>query len=357
MTEERLEKTLSIRMTREMRKRIDSEARKLGIKSGTYGLRLLKCALDRGSQGVDTVDEQRANNIYKAYKENESTLNASLEDRVGGLESQVEERQGLVDDGQSMRAAISTIDAAVERAVRGDVDNAYQVVDKRVQEVIQQQLSKQGQMIEAVGKLEERIAAVESSQMLNEMLGRLAEIDKRVAGLEEQGRNLQESVDDSASSKVEVGAGVSNKEKALESGLDGDVDKSEQIVDKSVQKRIQQRVDEPLSIVNEVGEEKIEDRQQGERMEGAREAVVRSEANIAELKRLVPEAEAVSAALETGLSGLQLAKRLKASRGTVRNHRNRGTLGDWSQKQDPEGIAWDYSVESEKYYPVIERKE
>lgn len=357
MTEERLETTLSIRMTREMRKRIDSEARKLGIKSGTYGLRLLKSALDIASQGVDTVDGGIANNIYKAYKENESTLNASLEDRVGGLESQVEELQGLVDDGESMRAAISTIDAAVERAVRKNVDNAYQIVDKRVQEVIQQQLSKQGQMIEAVGKLEERIAAVESSQMLNEMLDRLAEIDKRVGGLEEQGRNLQQSVDDSASSKVEVGAGVSNKEKGLESGWDGDVYNIGQVVYKGVQKRNKQRVDEPASIVNEVGEEKIEDRQQGERMEGAREAVERSEANLAELKRLVPEAEAVSAALETGVSGLQLGKRLKASRGTVRNHRNRGTLGDWSKKQDPEGIAWEYSVESEKYYPVMERKE
>ena len=60
-----------------------------------------------------------------------------------------------------------------------------------------------------------------------------------------------------------------------------------------------------------------------------------------------------------GLSGVQLGKRLGCAESGVRKHRDgisKQSLEEWSQKKDPEGIAWEYRKEEKKYYRLISPK-
>ena len=50
------------------------------------------------------------------------------------------------------------------------------------------------------------------------------------------------------------------------------------------------------------------------------------------------------------LSQPNLAIRLKVSERSMRNHKD--DLAEWSKSKDPDGIAWEYRVETKKYYPL-----
>lgn len=59
------------------------------------------------------------------------------------------------------------------------------------------------------------------------------------------------------------------------------------------------------------------------------------------------------------LSGAQLAKRLKAHHSVVARYKSgkrKQSLTEWSKSVDPDGVAWEYSEEQKKYFPLSQGK-
>jgi len=48
----------------------------------------------------------------------------------------------------------------------------------------------------------------------------------------------------------------------------------------------------------------------------------------------------------------ELAKRLAVNSSTVYKHRSNPDFSEWSRSRDPEGIAWQYSSEDKRFFPV-----
>lgn len=138
MADERLDATISIRVTNQMKELIETQATQMGIKPSAYAFRLLKSALEGNAtpNGVQSVQ--------KVYLPQDSALITSLQSRIAGLEEQLEAVQRIVDDAQTIHTdateALSSIDATVESAVQRTIDSCTQIVDIRVQEAIQKEM-------------------------------------------------------------------------------------------------------------------------------------------------------------------------------------------------------------------------
>lgn len=48
----------------------------------------------------------------------------------------------------------------------------------------------------------------------------------------------------------------------------------------------------------------------------------------------------------------ELAKRLAVNSSTVYKHRSNSDFSEWSRSRDPEGIAWQYSSEDKRFFPI-----
>jgi hypothetical protein len=48
----------------------------------------------------------------------------------------------------------------------------------------------------------------------------------------------------------------------------------------------------------------------------------------------------------------ELAKRLDVNSSTVYKHRSNPDFAEWSRSRDPEGIAWEYSSEEKRFFPI-----
>lgn len=138
MADERLDATISIRITSQMKELIEDRAMQMGIKPSAYAFRLLKNALE-GDATLTSVQS-----VQNADITQESAHYASLQSRIAGLESQLEAVQSIVNDAQAIRAeaheALSGIDSTVESAVQRALDTCTQFVDNRVQEAIQKEM-------------------------------------------------------------------------------------------------------------------------------------------------------------------------------------------------------------------------
>ncbi|PPS45784.1 hypothetical protein [Chroococcidiopsis sp. TS-821] len=74
----------------------------------------------------------------------------------------------------------------------------------------------------------------------------------------------------------------------------------------------------------------------------------------------VVEAETASLATPThvrvapeSLLQSELAKRLDVNSSTVYKHRSNPDFAEWSRSRDPEGIAWEYSSEEKRFFPIV----
>lgn len=48
----------------------------------------------------------------------------------------------------------------------------------------------------------------------------------------------------------------------------------------------------------------------------------------------------------------ELAKRLDVNSSTIYKHRSNSDFAEWSQSRDPEGVAWQYSEEDKRFFPI-----
>ncbi|WP_287129925.1 hypothetical protein [Candidatus Cyanaurora vandensis] len=56
---------------------------------------------------------------------------------------------------------------------------------------------------------------------------------------------------------------------------------------------------------------------------------------------------------EGGLSATALAQRLGVGRHTLVRHRNQADFPQWSQSQDPDGLAWSYAPDQKQFFKLI----
>ena len=112
------------------------------LKVSTYLLLLLRKGLNAGGDVISPSVDTGVQNVDNTQK---STLIASLQSRIAGLEQQLEAVQAIVDNAQSISSesnkALSTIDTTVELAVQKAVDNCLQFVDTRIQEVVNKEMT------------------------------------------------------------------------------------------------------------------------------------------------------------------------------------------------------------------------
>lgn len=112
------------------------------LKVSTYLLLLLRKGLNAGGEVIPSPVDISIKSVDNAPS---GTLIALLQERIAGLEQQLEAVQDVVDNAQSIREesnkALSTIDTTVELAVQKAVDNCLQFVDTRIQEVVNKEMS------------------------------------------------------------------------------------------------------------------------------------------------------------------------------------------------------------------------
>ena len=112
------------------------------LKVSTYLLLLLRKGLNAGVEVLSPVVDTSVQNVDNTQR---GALIASLQSRIAGLEEQLEAVQNIVNQAQSLREestlALSGIDATVESAVQRAVANCLQIVDNRVQEAIQKEMT------------------------------------------------------------------------------------------------------------------------------------------------------------------------------------------------------------------------
>ena len=112
------------------------------LKVSTYLLLLLRKGLNAGGDVISPSFDTGVQNVDNTQK---STLIASLQSRIAGLEQQLEAVQNIVNQAQSLReeasTALKSIDATVESAVQRAVDSCTQFVDNRIQEAIQKEMT------------------------------------------------------------------------------------------------------------------------------------------------------------------------------------------------------------------------
>lgn len=112
------------------------------LKVSTYLLLLLRKGLNAGGEVIPSPVDISIKSVDTAPS---GTLIALLQERIAGLEEQLEAMQDIVDNAQSIREeankAISTIDTTVELAVQRAVDSCTQFVDTRIQEAINKEMS------------------------------------------------------------------------------------------------------------------------------------------------------------------------------------------------------------------------
>ena len=58
-------------------------------------------------------------------------------------------------------------------------------------------------------------------------------------------------------------------------------------------------------------------------------------------------------AVDLTLTGKELAQRLKVHPATLTKNRAKETFADWTRDRDPEGKAWQYLSEAERYKPTV----
>lgn len=59
------------------------------------------------------------------------------------------------------------------------------------------------------------------------------------------------------------------------------------------------------------------------------------------------------AALPTELNQSELAQRLNVHPSTIRNWKHKSEFKQWSREKDPDAIAWQYSPDNKRFYPMI----
>ena len=138
MVDERLDATISIRVTNQMKELIETRATQIGIKPSAYAFRLLKSALEENATPTSVQS------VQKVDIPQDSALIISLQSRIAGLERQLEAVQCTVDNGQAIPSqaieALSSIESTVESAVQRTINTCTQFVDSRVQEAIQKEM-------------------------------------------------------------------------------------------------------------------------------------------------------------------------------------------------------------------------
>ena len=112
------------------------------LKVSTYLLLLLRKGLNAGGEVLSPVVDSSVQNVDSASS---ATLIALLQERIAGLEQQLEAVQDVIDNAQSIREesnrALSTIDTVVELAAQKAVDNCMQFVDTRIQQAISKEMT------------------------------------------------------------------------------------------------------------------------------------------------------------------------------------------------------------------------
>jgi hypothetical protein len=56
----------------------------------------------------------------------------------------------------------------------------------------------------------------------------------------------------------------------------------------------------------------------------------------------------------TALNGEELANRLAVEVRTLKQKKDKGTFSDWTKKHDPNGVAWKYVSEEERFHPLAD---
>lgn len=71
--------------------------------------------------------------------------------------------------------------------------------------------------------------------------------------------------------------------------------------------------------------------------------------------KAITHESADSTMLPASLTQAELAKRLGVAAKTISRKKHSPLLQDWTQTRDPDGVAWSYAAQSQRFYPIGDR--